>query len=76
MQKYMIYGEEEWNRIKSIEIGDVYTFGTYEQDNNATNGKENIEWIVKEGIISLSSMLNKHSMYVTMVLINRDFGRC
>ncbi len=41
-----IYGEEAWNRIKSINIGDTYKFGTYEQDNNTLNGKEDIEWIV------------------------------
>ena len=33
------------------EIGSVVQFGHYEQDNNTTNGKESIEWIVlaKEG---------------------------
>jgi len=29
-------------------VGDVITFGHYEQDNNLTNGKEAIEWIVIE----------------------------
>ena len=29
-----------------IDVGDTYTFGTYEQDNNFSNGKEAIEWIV------------------------------
>jgi hypothetical protein len=28
------------------EVGDVLTFGTYEQDNNTANGKEPIEWII------------------------------
>lgn len=41
-----IYGIEKWNKIKSAEIGSVYTFGTYEQDNNQSNGKEDIEWII------------------------------
>ncbi len=27
-------------------IGDYITFGTYEQDNNTANGKEDIEWLV------------------------------
>lgn len=40
------YGEEKWNKFESIEIGDSYTFGTYEQDNNISNGKEDIEWLV------------------------------
>lgn len=36
---------------KSVSVGDVITFGKYEQDNNESNGKENIEWLVlaKEG---------------------------
>ena len=36
---------------KDIQVGDYITFGTYEQDNNATNGKEKIDWMVlhKEG---------------------------
>ena len=28
------------------ELGDSYYFGTYEQDNDLTNGKEPIEWII------------------------------
>jgi len=27
-------------------VGDIISFGTYEQDNNTSNGKEAIEWIV------------------------------
>ena len=27
-------------------VGDYFTFGSYEQDNDTTNGKENIEWLV------------------------------
>jgi len=30
----------------SIKVGDTVTFGSYEQDNNKTNGAEAIEWIV------------------------------
>ena len=29
-----------------IQIGDTISFGSYEQDNNTANGKEDIEWIV------------------------------
>ena len=39
-------GEEKWNEIKALEIGDTYLFGSYEQDNNETNGKEEIEWCI------------------------------
>ena len=40
------YGEETWKKLKKINPGDTYTFGAYEQDNDASNGKEKIEWIV------------------------------
>ncbi len=31
---------------KQIEVGETIEFGSYEQDNNVSNGKEPIEWIV------------------------------
>ena len=34
------------NRQGSYEIGDIILFGHYEQDNDKSNGKEDIEWIV------------------------------
>ena len=33
-------------RIAISAKGDIITFGSYEQDNNYMNGKENIEWII------------------------------
>ena len=33
---------------QQIEIGDTIEFGTYEQDNDESDGKEPIEWIVLE----------------------------
>ena len=46
-----IYGEEVWNKVKSVNVGDTYRFGSYEQENNRSNGQEDIEWLVlaKEG---------------------------
>ena len=52
------HGEKAWEKIKNISVGDMYTFGAYEQDNNSVNGKEEIEWIVlaiKEGNLLLVS---------------------
>ena len=34
--------------IREAKVGDFVTFGTYEQDNDASNGKERIEWLVLE----------------------------
>ncbi|MBS6463230.1 MAG: tetratricopeptide repeat protein, partial [Ruminococcus sp.] len=46
------FGEQKWNTIKNLKIGDTFTFGKYEQDNNTSNGKEEIEWVVldKDGL--------------------------
>jgi hypothetical protein len=46
-----IYGEDVWNKIKTVNVGDIYSLGSYEQDNNKSNGQEDIEWLVlaKEG---------------------------
>ena len=34
------------NNMSKSETGDIIVFGTYEQDNDISNGKESIEWIV------------------------------
>lgn len=49
-----LYGEEYVN----TNIGDYITFGKYEQDNNTSNSKEEIEWLVldkKEGRVLVTS---------------------
>ncbi len=33
-------------KLNSLNVGDVVEFGKYEQDNNTSNGKEDIEWNV------------------------------
>ncbi len=45
-------GKENWLAYQKLKVGDTYTFGAYEQDNNKKNGKEAIEWIVldKDGL--------------------------
>lgn len=42
-------GEEKaiaWNSASSIEIGNIVSFGRYEQDNSSENGTEDILWYV------------------------------
>ena len=34
------------NPFLGLEEGDLYSFGSYEQDNNESDGKEEVEWIV------------------------------
>ena len=57
-----IYGEEVWNKIKAVNVGDIYSLGAYEQDNNESNGQEDIEWLVlaKEGTKIL--VISKHAL--------------
>lgn len=45
------YGKEWVDKLGKMCIGDTLVFGTYEQDNDTSNGKEKIEWLVlaKEG---------------------------
>jgi len=39
---------EDTARAAYVSVGDVVTFGSYEQDGNTNNGKEAIRWIVLE----------------------------
>ena len=45
------YGIDKKPQNENLEIGDTVILGEYEQDNNSSNGKEDIEWLVlaKEG---------------------------
>ena len=43
-----IYEKYKIEKLKIAEVGDSVFFGTYEQDNKSSNGKENIEWVVLE----------------------------
>ncbi len=41
-----IYEEYKSIKLKNAKVGDYVIFGAYEQDNNTSNGKEEIEWLV------------------------------
>ncbi len=45
-----------------IEVGDIITFGSYEQDNNLINGKEPIEWQVLEKESDRILVISKHAL--------------
>ena len=49
--------------LKSLKVGEVFTFGAYEQDNNLDNGKEPIEWIVLTKNGSRILALSKKALY-------------
>lgn len=44
--KTVIIPKQRINKIKTANVGDIIVFGAYEQDNNISNGKEDIEWLV------------------------------
>ena len=53
--------------IKNAKVGDIVYFGTYEQDNKTSNGKENIEWLVlakeKNRVLVISDKALDHQEY-------------
>lgn len=75
-----IYGEEVWNKVKSVNIGNTYRFGSYEQDNNKSNGQEDIEWLVlaKEGtkILVISKYALDCQQYNTTMYTDVTWETC
>lgn len=50
------------NRLENIEIGESVWFGKYEQDNDASNGKEIIEWILLDKQDDKVLVISKHAL--------------
>ena len=48
--------------LKSKTVGDTLYFGTYEQDNNTSNGKEEIEWIVLDKTQKSMLLISKYAL--------------
>ncbi len=46
-----VQNDNSQSEQSSVEVGDIYTFGAYQQDYSTSNGKEPIKWLVltKEG---------------------------
>ena len=46
-----VQNDKSQSKQSSVEVGDIYTFGTYQQDNDTSNGNKPIKWLVlaKEG---------------------------
>ena len=49
--------------VSSLKAGDVITFGSFEQDNNTSNGAEDIEWIVASVEDGRVLLLSKYVLY-------------
>lgn len=57
-----IFDQYKKEKLKSISKGDSFYFGSYEQDNRKSNGKEPIEWQVLEKKGSKVLLLSKYGI--------------
>ena len=49
-------------KIKNAKVGDYIRFGKYEQDNNTSNGKEDVEWLVLEVQDGKALVISKYAL--------------
>ena len=54
--------KEEVIPVISVSVGQTITFGSYEQDNNTSNGKEAIEWIVLDIQDGKALVISKYAL--------------
>ena len=57
-----IYVKYKIEKIKSAKAGDYVVFGAYEQDNDTSNGKEDIEWLVLEVKDGKALLISKYAL--------------
>lgn len=48
--------------VQNAEVGDIIRFGSYEQDNDPSNGQEEIEWIVLEKDGKAILLISKYAL--------------
>lgn len=48
--------------LKSAKAGDIVLFGTYEQDNDTSNGKEDIEWLVLQKESDKALVISRYAL--------------
>lgn len=57
-----IYDKYKVEKLKVAKVGDYVFFGAYEQDNNTSNGKEDIEWLVLEVKDGKALVISKYAL--------------
>lgn len=57
-----IYARYEVEKVKVANVGDYVFFGAYEQDNNTSNGKEDVEWLVLEIKDGKALVISKYAL--------------
>ena len=50
------------DQLKNIKVGSYINFGAYEQDNNTSNGKEEVEWLVLEVKDGKALVISKYAL--------------
>ena len=50
------------DQLKNIKVGSHINFGAYEQDNNTSNGKEDVEWLVLEIKDGKALVISKYAL--------------
>ncbi len=58
--------------VNSSSVGDTVVFGNYEQDNNTSNGKEPLEWIVLENSDGKLLLISKYALFKRRYNIDYD----
>jgi len=62
VQAEAIYPEYVQQKFFASQVGDILTYGSYEQDGNAENGPEPIEWIVLASEGDKRLLLSRHTL--------------
>jgi len=57
-----IYDKYKVEKLKVAKVGDYVFFGAYEQDNNTSNGKEDVEWLVLEVKDGKALVISKYAL--------------
>ena len=57
-----IYSEYKVEKLRNAQVGDYIKFGTYEQDNNTSNGSEEIEWLVLDVQDGKALVISKYAL--------------
>lgn len=57
-----VFSEYKIEKLKTAQVGDYVFFGTYEQDNNTSNGKEDIAWLVLDVKDGKALLISKYAL--------------
>lgn len=58
----LVYSKYKAEKFKNAKIGDYVTFGSYEQDGIASNGQEEIEWLVLDVVDGKALVISRYAL--------------